>query len=297
MEVEIKMLILLIILLFFSCNRKSGENVKNSPPSIDRAEIIPSMVYKNTKAQVRVFSKDNDKDNITYKFKWFVNDEEYLEESEIELKLLSKGDKIYVEITPFDGKEYGKPYRTAEKYIRNSKPVMISARIEPDTITSNVKEIKIIGNGEDIDGDNLTYTCEWFLNNKKLDETSTVLKGNFKKNDVINFIVRANDGEETSENFVSAVIYVKNAPPAFQMKEDSIKISSNSFNFKVNAIDHDGDKIKYSIVSSNLPLTIDENTGVVSGQIPEGFTGITIQVKAEDGEGAYSIKNINLGIR
>lgn len=296
MEAHIRILLILIILLL-SCRKNAGESVRNYPPFIERAEIIPSRIYKNKTASCRVFGKDNDKDNITYKYKWFVNDQEYLEESEIELKPFSKGDKIFVEITPYDGKEYGKPYRTMEKYIQNSKPQMRSARIEPDTITSNVKEIKIIGNGDDIDGDNLTYTCEWFLNNKKLDETGTILRENFKKNDVINFIIRANDGEETSENFVSASIYVKNAPPYFQMREDSVKISSNSFNFKINAIDPDGDKIKYSIVSSTLPLTIDENLGVVSGQIPEGFSNITIQVKAEDGEGGFTLKTINLGIR
>ncbi len=171
---------------------------------------------------------------------------------------------------------------------------MINARIEPDTVTSGTKEIKVIGNGEDIDGDEIDFIVEWFLNNKKLDEKGTILRGNFKKNDVINFIARATDGEDISENFVSAAIYVKNSPPYFQMQEDSVKISSNSFNFRVNAIDPDGDKVKYSIFSSSLPLTIDENTGLLSGNLSDDFSVITIQIKAEDEEGAYALKTINL---
>lgn len=224
-----------------------------------------------------------------------MNDEEYLETEEIQLSPLSKGDRIYVEITPFDGKEYGKPFKTEPKYIMNSRPRMIGANVEPETVYSTTKEIKIIGKAEDIDGDEVKFIYDWFLNNKKLDEKGNILKGNFKKGDVINFVVRADDGEEISDNFVSAAIYVQNSPPQFVMKEDSTKISSNNLNFKVNAIDPDGDKIKYSIVSSSLPLSIDDN-GVITGEIPSS-TDVIVSVKAEDTDGAYTIKNIKFNIR
>lgn len=118
-----RLFLLLLILNLTSCEKEKVRT--NHAPEIISAKIEPEDIMKNMRAGVFIKANDKDKDDITYKIEWFLNDEKVFEGKEISLEKFKKGDLLYAIITPYDGKEHGKPYKTTPVLIKNSPPKMI----------------------------------------------------------------------------------------------------------------------------------------------------------------------------
>ncbi|MEO0263368.1 MAG: hypothetical protein ABIM62_06560 [candidate division WOR-3 bacterium] len=287
-----KIAFLLLLLILISC--KKEEKKINHPPEIISAKIEPEDIMKNMRAGVFIKANDKDKDDITYKIEWFLNDEKVFEGKEISLEKFKKGDLLYAIITPYDGKEYGKPYKTAPALIKNSQPKIIEAKFSPDTIFTTTEKIEIVAKAEDPDNDELSYIVEWYINGKMQEEKRTVFNPpKLKENDLLEAIVYAYDGEEKSKSFSRISYLVQNSPPFIDVPQEELKIPSYpEFTYKINAYDPDGDKLKFEIISSNIKeIQIDEN-GIIKGKIEENVKKINIKIKVIDTKGNYKEKEI-----
>ncbi len=285
--------ILVFLLLFFTLCKKEEKKI-NHPPEIISAKIEPENLKKNMRAGVFIKANDKDKDDIIYKIEWFVNDEKVFEGKEISLEKFKKGDLLYAIITPYDGKEYGKPYKTAPALIKNSPPKMIEARFSPDTILTTTEKIEIVAKAEDPDNDEISYIVEWYINGKMQEEKGIVFNPpKLKENDLLEAIVYAYDGEEKSKSFSRISYLVQNSPPLIEVPQEELKIPSYpEFTYKINAYDPDGDKLKFEIISSNIKeIQIDEN-GIIKGKIEENVKKINIKIKVIDTKGNYREKEI-----
>lgn len=285
-----RMLLLLPILALTFCKKEEKEI--NYPPEIISAKIEPSDLRKDMRAGVLIKANDKNNDDITYKIEWFLNDEKISEGKEISLEKFKKGDILYAIITPYDGKEYGKSFKTAPALIKNSPPRMVEAKFSPDTILTITKKVEIIAKGEDPDNDEISYMVEWYINGEKQEEKGTVFSPkNLKENDLLEAIVYAYDGEEKSKSFTRISYLVQNSPPFIEIPQEEIKIPSYpEFTYKINAYDPDGDKLKFEIVSSNIKeIKIDEN-GIIRGKIEENVKKINVKIKIIDTKGNYTEK-------
>jgi len=287
-----KILIFLFLTWFISC-KKEKEIKLNNPPEILFAKIEPENLKINERAGVVISAKDKDKDDITYKIEWFLNGEKIYEGKEIFLETSKKGDTLYAIITPYDGKEYGKPYKTAPALIKNTPPEIISAKFLPETILTITDKIEIEAEGKDINDDNLSFLVEWYINGEKKGEGISFFPQKLKENDLLEAVVYAYDGEEKSKNFIIISANVLNSPPVIDLKENEIKLSSYPyFTYKINAYDPDGDNLKFEIVSSNIKeIEIDEN-GVIKGKIEENIKNINLRIKLSDTKGNVREKDI-----
>ncbi len=287
-----KELILILILLFSFCKK---EKIRiNHPPEIISAKIEPEDLKKNMRAGAFIKANDKDKDDIIFKIEWFLNDKKVFEGKEISLEKFKKGDKLYAIITPYDGKEYGKPFKTAPALIKNSGPKMLEAYFSPDTILTITEKIEIIAKAEDPDNDEISYIVEWYINGEKQEGEKEIFSPkNLKENDLLEAIVYAYDGEEKSKNFVRISYLVQNSPPIIDIQESEIKIPSYPiFTYKINAYDPENDKLKFEIISSNIrEVEIDEN-GIIKGKIEENVKKINIRIKVTDSKGNYREKEI-----
>jgi len=287
-----KKIFLLLLLILISC--KKEEKKINHPPEIISAKIEPEDIMKNMRAGVFIKANDKDKDDIIYKIEWFLNDEKVFEGKEISLEKFKKGDLLYAIITPYDGKEYGKPYKTAPALIKNSQPKIIEAKFSPDTIFTTTEKIEIVAKAEDPDNDELSYIVEWYINGKMQEEKRTVFNPpKLKENDLLEAIVYAYDGEEKSKSFSRISYLVQNSPPFIDIPQEELRIPSYpEFTYKINAYDPDGDKLKFEIISSNIKeIQIDEN-GIIKGKIEENVKKINIKIKVIDTKGNYKEKEI-----
>ncbi|MEO0231533.1 MAG: hypothetical protein ABIM29_03215 [candidate division WOR-3 bacterium] len=287
-----KIAFLLLLLILISC--KKEEKKINHPPEIISAKIEPEDIMKNMRAGVFIKANDKDKDDIIYKIEWFLNDEKVFEGKEISLEKFKKGDLLYAIITPYDGKEYGKPYKTAPALIKNSPPKIIEAKFSPDTIFTTTEKIEIVAKAEDPDNDEISYIVEWYINGKMQEEKRTVFNPpKLKENDLLEAIVYAYDGEEKSKSFSRISYLVQNSPPFIEVPQEELKIPSYpEFTYKINAYDPDGDKLKFEIISSNIKeIQIDEN-GIIKGKIEENVKKINIKIKVIDTKGNYKEKEI-----
>ena len=287
-----KAALLLLILALISC-KKEDKGI-NHTPEIISAKIEPRDLAKNMRAGVFIKALDKDKDDIIFKIEWFLNDEKVFEGKEISCEEFKKGDLLYAIITPYDGKEYGKPYKTAPALIKNSPPKILEAYFSPDTIFTTTNKIEIVAKAEDPDNDNISYIVEWYINGKKQEgEKEIFTPKNLKENDLLEAIVYAYDGEEKSKNFVRVSYLVQNSPPIINIEESEIKIPSYPiFTYKINAYDPENDKLKFEIISSNIKeVEIDEN-GIVKGKIEENVKKINIKIKVTDSKGNYREREI-----
>lgn len=122
-------------------------------PDIEKARLL--IENQKTIDVIKVVAEGKDKDGnaLTFKNEWMKNGEPKGEgDSFSDFK---RGDKISVRITPFDGKEYGKP-RTLSLEVANTNPRIT----EHNEIKFDGKHFSYQVKATDPDGDTLTYTLK-----------------------------------------------------------------------------------------------------------------------------------------
>ena len=95
--------------------------IRNTPPVILISELSPAQPKADSHFTVTIKAKDVDNDVINYKYKWTVNDIFAGELPYLNTELKS-GDKVAVEITPYDKDDSGRTVRMTKKVL-NSLPV------------------------------------------------------------------------------------------------------------------------------------------------------------------------------
>ena len=124
--------------------------IKNTPPVILKASLLPPVPRASSDLAVDLKANDIDKDNISFKYKWTLNGRFAGEESYLDTEL-KRDDMITVEATPYDGEDYGKSIKLKSK-VFNSLPVILESAPSFDG-----KTYKYRITATDPDNDDLTY--------------------------------------------------------------------------------------------------------------------------------------------
>jgi|GEM_PF-1934796 len=129
--------------------------IQDSPPKITEGDIFPTdSIYKGIDLSVDVIAEDLDDDDISFRYKWYVDNKLVSSDSILDGQLLVAEKNVRVTIVPFDGDTTGESYEiTRPIIIRNTPPKIIGT---PEPI---VKDSLIVCkiNAEDPDGDPITY--------------------------------------------------------------------------------------------------------------------------------------------
>lgn len=125
----------------------------NKLPAVGRIRITPETPKTLDDLRVEVSADDKDGQAITYQYQWYLNDEKLMGEigDSFPASKTSHGDRLAVEVTPFDGKEQGKPKRSPEVTVRNTPPELksqLSAGVSLDGFRFEVT---------DVDNDPITF--------------------------------------------------------------------------------------------------------------------------------------------
>lgn len=287
-KMEFVLLVLLVLLIVIDCGGKKEGGAGNTPPEISEVTLLPLNPAINSEISVRISALDKEGDPLTYKVKWLVNGKEIGEGMSFKYEEAKRGDKIFAEVTPFDGKEWGKAVRSREATLGGLPPRIVSAKITPESLFVNTPQIIVTAMIEDPDGDSTSLFVHWMLNDDRIPDSSNVLdlrKLKLKKNDRITGGAVAFDGEFKSEPFMFE-LEIANSAPVFSTRVDSVVASPESLYYQVPIIDPDGDKLTFELLDAPSGVKIDKNTGIIYGSAGDVNT-FEVLVRATDTDGAY----------
>ena len=131
--------------------RSNEVTIKNTPPVFVKAEITPVMPRFDSTLTLNIEVNDVDNDAYSLKYRWTINGRFAGEEDHLETDL-KRDDEIMVEVTPFDGDDYGKSIILKSR-VFNSLPVLTENRSSFDGKTYSYQIT-----ASDPDNDKLAYT-------------------------------------------------------------------------------------------------------------------------------------------
>jgi hypothetical protein len=282
--------LLILLILFAACGGKKEEETtaSNDPPVLQSVTLLPLNPNVSSEITARILASDKDGDPITYSVKWFVNGDEIGEGMSFTYPEIKKGDRIFAEVMPYDGKAFGKAMRSGEVTIGGTAPRIVSVSVIPEMVYVTTAQITLNALFEDVDQDEIDLVVHWLVNDEVLTNTSNVLQISglgLKKNDVITGAAFADDGDDRSEPFPFEIT-IANSPPAFKMKIDSVKCATDSVHYTLPIFDPDGDPLSFELLDAPDGIMIDKDNGIIYGTA--GQTEVfEVFVRATDAEGAY----------
>lgn len=150
--------------------RTAAVAVGNTPPEVTRVELEPLQIRVGDRLEVQVDGIDADQDPVQYKFRWWRNNSEVVdeEENQLETAKFTRGDTVIVEVTPYDGHDKGKSRLAGPVVILNSPPNITS--VPPGAIHQDRYEYTVTA--VDPDGDLLSYALDTAPKSMKIDSTT-----------------------------------------------------------------------------------------------------------------------------
>jgi hypothetical protein len=282
-------MVILIIALVQCGEKKDGKKPgTNTPPVVSKVILEPLTPTVQSEIKARILSLDKDNDPITYEISWFVNGRKIGEGMLFSYEEVQKGDRIYAEVVPSDGKEKGKPVQSNEVVIAGLPPRILSLQSAPESVFVTTPQVVVTALAEDPDKDSVRLIVHWVVKDEAISDTSNTINlrnYDLAKNDVITGSAFVDDGEFRSEPFLFELV-IANAPPVFSTKIDSVTCRPDSIYYKLPIFDPDGDPITYDIIDGPDGVVVDQASGVIHGNAGDVNT-FEVHVRATDSDGAY----------
>jgi hypothetical protein len=167
----------------------------------------------------------------------------------------------------------------------NRPPQLGQVFFEPKSPTT-LDAVRAVAKASDADGDSIDIDYQWFVNDReRYDVRGEVLPARMtKKGDVVKVTLTVSDGSKEAERS-SRDLTIGNATPRFVADPRSLREIDG---FRVEAVDDDDDKLKYSLEGEPDGMTVDPDIGVLryKGSVDEPGGKYTITVRARDPDGA-----------
>lgn len=170
----------------------------------------------------------------------------------------------------------------------NSPPVIISARILPDE--PNVESgLNALVQSKAPDQNPILYQYQWIKNGEEItgENTHAMVKGDFRKGELIQVKVTPSDGRVDGTPFLSAPVKIVNSPPVIQEVwiEPKVAYATNGLKANVKSFDPDGDSINYIYRWENNGVALsEEKTEILDRNRFKKGDSIAVTVIPEDGE-------------
>lgn len=142
--------------------------VKNTPPTIAKAKILPVVLKSGDILKIDATGSDRDGDEISLSFEWSKNGKPSGSSESLEGPF-KRGDKISVKIIPFDGEAYGQSI-TLTTDIFNSPPRALPGGTE--RLENNIYSYQI--KATDPDDDMLLYTLKQSPKDMAINKTGLI---------------------------------------------------------------------------------------------------------------------------
>ncbi len=161
--------------------------------------------------------------------------------------LLTKGDTVYVLVTPYDGAAYGLAVSSNAVAIVNTPPTISSVGFGSGPFyNTSTLTAAALGVGDADTGDVPSAEYRWFVNGVAVASTASINTG-YARGDTVTVAARAFDGAAYSGFVTAPVVTIQNRLPVM----DSVSITpltayeTSTFAFTSASHDDDGDTVTY----------------------------------------------------
>ena len=189
--------------------------VLNTAPSLSIATLSNrSPTESDTVSVTLTGAADDDGDAIAYTYNWYVNGALKATTSTLGSSFFAKGDTIQVEVTPWDGTDYGAPVWSDTGVATNSAPTATSVTLSPTTAYTG-DLLTATTPTSDLDGDTVSVSYAWYVNGALVIATGATLDGSvhFDKGDQVYVVATPNDGVTDGTSVRSASLTIANTAP------------------------------------------------------------------------------------
>ena len=189
--------------------------VQNTAPSIGTATLSTTTPVEGDTLFVSFTGvTDDDGDTVSYQYAWHVNGVPVAYTTELSSASFSKGQSVYVEVTPFDGVDSGLPVTSDTATVQNTLPVLSSVTLSPDPVALTGTLTCSPGAVSDADSDYITFAHTWTVDSNPVAATSDTLDGSyFLAGSTVSCMATPHDGEGAGAT-VSSNSVVANHPPS-----------------------------------------------------------------------------------
>ena len=271
----------------------------NRAPAIRSVRLDPAAPIDGDRVHAIVSVEDPDGDPIELGFQWRISGRLVPGgEASIELKGVTKRDRVEVVVKASDGSLQSEPAR-AEAQVRNRRPrlVGIGVRPQPEVLPGEV--LVATAQANDPDGDPIAYRYRWRVNGElQIDTGDSFETDDLVKGDEIQAVVVASDGFTDSDDLASVVVRVGNSHPEILSVPEG-KWTNEGFRYEVRARDPDGDgPLRYSLKTGPKGMRVDSVLGKVSWQPTPDQTGVhPIEIAVSDPFGATSVQIFEITVK
>jgi hypothetical protein len=265
-------------------------------PAIHSAHIIPDPLVLNLPISVKADVLDSKSDFITYRYQWRLNKKPLMGQTHALLSTsnLKRGDRLSVDVVPFDGMAEGSPVRV-ESVVGNTLPEITRLIIASTEIQIGVP-VKAEVTSTDADDDPIEYRFRWWRNDSEVadGDVPELDTTGFAKGDTIVVEVTPSDPTGKGKSKISQPSTILNSAPTI-VSVPPTKIEKGRFIYAVAAKDPDGDPLTYALELAPPGMKIDKITGRIEWPLTGKLAGNhKVRVTATDDENAKAFQEFDL---
>jgi hypothetical protein len=270
----------------------------NRSPTIQRIAIVPEWPRAGESVQLETDAIDSDGDVISFDLNWTLDGEARASgDRTLLIPAGSKGKLLAVDVIARDGRG-GLARERASVTIENTAPTVTAVQLDPPSGLTVEHDLVATVNGDDLDGDSLSYRYRWLVNDHEVAaDGATLDRRHFHRGDRIVLEVRASDGEAESAPISSAAVDVVNAPPRIHSSPDEIH-GEQSIHYRMRAKDPDGDRqLRFRLLRAPEGLTLDWMSGELAWTPGEDQAGThLVEIEVADSAGGSTTQKIELQV-
>lgn len=189
--------------------------VGNSAPSVASATLSSTSPTAADTITVNVTgATDADGDSITLGYDWSVDGAVVSTLPTLTGSSFSKGDTIYVQITPSDGRTTGAPVISDTATAVNALPVVTSLVLSPSSLYTDSSLVASVAT-TDADGDSVSVSYTWYIDGAAIGASGDTISGGtwFDKGQSVYVVATPNDGDGDGTPSVASALTVLNSLP------------------------------------------------------------------------------------
>ncbi len=180
--------------------------ILNTAPTITSLSIGPADARTNDTVSASIVASDPDGDVLSYSYTWYVSGVPISSFPTISgVTSFEKGDTIYLEVSASDGEDSSLPVVSETITVLNTPPTGPTVEVTPtDPVTGEEGIVcSMAGEGDDVDGDDLTYTISWLRDGEEwtgvtsttVEVDDTIEPETLKSYETWTCVITPNDGE------------------------------------------------------------------------------------------------------
>lgn len=288
-------------LLLAGCTGETGRaplaSASDHAPSIQSAKLSPDPPTLAGPISVIIDATDPDRDPLTFKYQWIVNDRPLTGEIGHTLApdRFRRGDRVRAVVTAFDGSMDSSPVGTAQITVGNTPPIVSAVAIEPDSVHVGQRvEAKV--ETADADRDDVIVAYRWRKNGEVFKESDepVLIAADLKPGDLLQAEAVPRDAQGPGRGLVSSPVLVRPTLPIITSQPPT-HLADGRYEYAIQASAAAGETLRYRLEAGPAGMAIDPASGRVVWQATKEQLGLhRVKVVVQDGSGGTAFQEFEI---